>query len=434
MLSYSSASYLYERRFSVDLSLIAWGVRLKMVAGTYKLRPEKGVQLTVLAQVPMRRSLVLCVSVVLFTASLSAQRLEARFTADKNIYLVGEPVFITLSVTNKSDSTVWVDFTASDAFCENFDIEVPVGQTAHERWGCGWAGSRGRGLRSVPASKTVSVRELVNTKYLLQQPGAYAVRVHTTLRGRDKNDVSANTATRFEVADTLNLELQSGSESQLRTAFQPIIRELNNPDSFLDDTLIELTKTTYAPSAIVALRKANTQKARNALADIAISSDDLPRRIAAISELGRAGDKECLPVLTSLMESSQGELQAAAAEAAADLGDGAVVPQLTALAYSPDTNAAIPGTNGLAHSRAREAVQILIDLLRNSHLLVRKAAVSGLWLLTHRVSLTANTWTDVVNPDSAERVHAQWLAWWNTRGRIAETYCMADCSSPEPLD
>ena len=128
MLSYSSASYLYERRFSVDLSLIAWGVRLKMVAGTYKLRPEKGVQLTVLAQVPMRRSLVLCVSVVLFTASLSAQRLEARFTADKNIYLVGEPVFITLSVTNKSDSTVWVDFTVSDAFCENFDIEVPVGQ------------------------------------------------------------------------------------------------------------------------------------------------------------------------------------------------------------------------------------------------------------------------------------------------------------------
>jgi hypothetical protein len=402
----------------------------------------------VLVQVTMPRPLLLCVFIALFTASLSAQRLEAKFSADKNIYLVGEPAFITLSVSNKSDSPVWVDFTASREFCENFDIEVTGAQTAHERWGCGWAGSCGRGVRAIPAGKAVSVRELVNSKYLLQQPGLYEVSVHTTVRVYEKNAVSA-LINKFDVDDTVDLELQSGNESQLRAAFQPIIRDLNNPDAatrayavaaltelappFLDDTLIELTKTMYAPSAIIALRKANTPKARKTLADIAVSSDDLPDRIAAINQLARAGDKEYLALLTSLM-SSQSELQAAAAEAAAVLGGEAVVAQLTALAYSPDANAAIAGTNGLAHTRAHEAVPILIDLLRNSHQLVRQAAVSGLTLLTHRVSLTANTWTDVVNPDSAARVHAQWLAWWNTNGRTAETYGMADCSSPDPLD
>jgi len=44
---------------------------------------------------------------LLGTASSSAQSIEARFLTEKADYLVGEPVFVTLAITNKTSELLW---------------------------------------------------------------------------------------------------------------------------------------------------------------------------------------------------------------------------------------------------------------------------------------------------------------------------------------
>jgi len=43
-------------------------------------------------------------------ATMSAQGVEAQFTTEKENYLAGEPVFVTLTVSNKGNNTAWLDF------------------------------------------------------------------------------------------------------------------------------------------------------------------------------------------------------------------------------------------------------------------------------------------------------------------------------------
>src|SRR5207253_10375381 len=83
----------------------------------------------------------------------------------------------------------------------------------------------------------------------------------------------------LDVWDSLRVNVQGGNENELESAFRPFVLELNNPDltrraeaaaaitelapPFLEDTLIELTKTNFVRSAITARRKANTRKTRS---------------------------------------------------------------------------------------------------------------------------------------------------------------------------
>jgi hypothetical protein len=66
-------------------------------------------------------------------AMMSAQGVEARFTTVKSTYLIGEPVYVVLSISNKSDETIWVDFGPTDMFCQQFSIEVPGADSALEQ-------------------------------------------------------------------------------------------------------------------------------------------------------------------------------------------------------------------------------------------------------------------------------------------------------------
>ena len=199
----------------------------------------------------------------------------------------------------------------------------------------GFAGSCGRGLREVSPGKSLSLRQLVNSQFRLQ-PGAYAIRAHTAIVVYDQDRFDSPQIAQFDVSDTLTVEVQHSSENQLKAAFQPIVGELDSSDPltrgeaagaimalappFLEDALIELTKTSYAFGAITALRKANTLKTRNGLAQIAISNDDPMLRIEAIRNLGRTGDTSYLPALLRLMQSGEGQIQNAAAQAVGNLG------------------------------------------------------------------------------------------------------------------
>jgi hypothetical protein len=399
----------------------------------------------------LNRLLPLLLLTLLNAASLPAQHVEARFTTDKADYLAGEPVFVALTVSNENNEPVWLDFKSSDMplLCRDFAIEVPGVESAQEQWGCGFGGSCGRGLREVLPGKSLGLRQLVHSQFRLQ-PGTFAIRASTAIVVYGQNLFDSPQIAQFDVTDNLTVKVRRGNENQLKAAFQPFVEELDSPDlikrseaavaitalapPFLEDVLIELTKSSYAYAAISALRRADTLKTREALAQIATGTGDSMLRIEAARNLGRTHDATYLPTLFKLMETDDKEIQNAAAEAAGNLGELAAVPQLAALVSSSDVETRRAGTNGLGYAHASKAVAILIGLLLDSDANVRQAAINGLYLLTHRAAFENNQWADVTGPQSAAAVHRRWVSWWNSHGKDSKIHGMADCAPPEFLD
>jgi hypothetical protein len=387
---------------------------------------------------------------LLTAATLSAQDFEARFNTEKLTYLIGEPVYVVLSVKNKGTESIWVGFGATDMLCQNFSIEVPGADSAHEQWGCGIAASCGSSLWEVAPGKTTALRQLLNREFRLQRPGTYVLRAHTTVTVRSQNLWSSPPFDEFKVSDNLNIEMQLGAEGQLQAAFQPIVEELASTDfsrrgqaaaaiietapSFLEDVLVQLAKTNYGFAAMTALRRADTQKTRNALLQIAIDGGNQMIRVEAIRNLGRTGDATYIQAVSQLMMSTDVQIKRAAAEAAANLGGATAVPEIAALLSSADVQTRQAGANGLEYTHAREAVPILIGLLLDSNASMRQTAASGLWLLTHRVAFDGNQWADVTTLQSASNVHKRWVGWWKSHGRDIEIHGMDDCASPVSLN
>jgi len=398
----------------------------------------------------LNKPLPLLLLTFLTAATLSAQDVKARFTTEKSTYLIGEPVYVVLSVSNTSNDAIWVGFGPTNMFCQNFFIEVPGADSAREQWGCGIAASCGSSLWEVAPGKTTAVRQLLNREFRLQRPGAYVVRVHTAITVRSQNLFTSPPLDEFKVSDNLTIEVQLGVEGQLQDAFQPIVKELARTDlkrrgeaagaiietapPFLEDVLIALAKTNYGFAAMTALRKVDTQNTRSALAQIATDSGNQVFRIEAIRNLGRTGDATYLPTLLQLMKSADIQIQGAAAEAVGNLGGATAVQVITVLLSSTDVQTRQAGANGLEYTHAREAVPILIGLTLDSDARIRQAAVSGLWLLTHRVAFDGNQWADVTTPQSAGNVHQRWVRWWKSQGNDSKIHGMADCAPPESLD
>lgn len=385
---------------------------------------------------------------------MSAQGVEAQFTTGKENYIGGEPVFVALTVSNKGNKPAWIDFklpvAANLSFvCEDFAFEVPGAESAQEQWGCGSAWSCGRSFREVLPGKSLSLRQLVNSQFRLP-PGAYTIRAYTTVVVHAQDLFDSPQIAQFDVTDSLAINVQPGSENQLQAAFQPYVEELNNPDPlkrgeaanaitklaapFLEDVLIEMRESSYAGAAINALRRADTVKTRETLGQLTTSSGDSGLRIAAIRNLGRAGDMTYLPALLRLMQSDDKEIQYAAAEAVGNLGGAKTVEQLALLVSSPDRETRIAGTNGLGAAHASQAVPVLIGLLLDSDASVRETAISGLYLLTHRVAFDGNQWADVTSLQAAAAIHQRWVRWWNLHRNDNEIHGMADCAPPESLD
>jgi len=59
--------------------------------------------------------------------TLSGQDVKGRFATNKADYGIGEPIFVTLTVSNNGNSPIWVDFKSPDMplLCHDFAVEIP---------------------------------------------------------------------------------------------------------------------------------------------------------------------------------------------------------------------------------------------------------------------------------------------------------------------
>jgi hypothetical protein len=203
---------------------------------------------------------------------LSAQDLQARFTTNKADLGMGEPIIMTLVVSNDGSSPIWVDFKSPDfpVLCHDFAVEIPEASPAG-LWGCGIVGSCGRGFWKIPAGGNIARRQLLNGEFSFNEPGTYTLHARTAIAVHDQNSFGSPEIDTLGVSDTLKVNLHRSNESQLKAAFQYYVEELNSSDlgmrneaasaittlapAFPEDVLIELAKTGYAYSAIEGLRK-----------------------------------------------------------------------------------------------------------------------------------------------------------------------------------
>ena len=140
------------------------------------------------------------------------------------------------------------------------------------------------------------------------------------------------------MSNSFEISLVNGNE-KLRAALAPLVAQLASQDfkaraeavgaitdtapPFLDNVLVDLSKTNYVDAAIQGLRKANTPKTRQALGDLAAHGSDSSIRMEALRNLARTGDRSYLFLMLRLVKTTtEPDIRTVAAEAAGDLGEG----------------------------------------------------------------------------------------------------------------
>jgi hypothetical protein len=105
---------------------------------------------------------------------LSAHDVQARFTTEKASYGIGEPIVVTLVVSNNGSVPIWVDFKSPDLplRCHDFAVEIREASPP-ENWGCGFAGSCGHGFREISSGGSIARRQLLNSEFGFKEEGIY---------------------------------------------------------------------------------------------------------------------------------------------------------------------------------------------------------------------------------------------------------------------
>src|SRR5947208_16947764 len=125
--------------------------------------------------VRVSNSLLVALSLTLLgPLSVSAQGIEARFSTEKANYLVGEPLLVLLTVSNKTSETSWLEFQSPDLaklLCDDFAVEVTAAEPAEEPCGCGFAGNCARGWIELRPGKC-GIQVLLVTQQFRHRAGA----------------------------------------------------------------------------------------------------------------------------------------------------------------------------------------------------------------------------------------------------------------------
>jgi hypothetical protein len=391
----------------------------------------------------------LILSVALLSAPWAVAQIEGSFYPEKTTYLIGEPIFVILKIVNASKQAGWVSFKGIDSACQ-IKLEVPGAKSTRESWGCGIGGDCLQGSAGIQPGQVDSTRHLLNHDFFLDQAGKYEVRGTARIGLRETDRFDSPEISEIEVSNTFKISLVNGNESKLRAAFAPLVAQLASQDfkaraeavaaitdtapPFLENVLIDLSKTNDVYAAIQGLRKANTTKTRQALGDLAEHGSDSSIRMEALRNLARTGDRSYLSLLLRLVKTTtESDTRTVAAEAAGDLGGERATPELLPFVASADASARLAGAVGLGHTVDRTAVPVLISLLLDSDSNVRENAAGGLFLLTHRAVFLGDQMADMKDPQAGIAAYQRWSHWWSTNGGRAAIHGMADCDSPEPL-
>ncbi len=372
-----------------------------------------------------------------------AGQIRGELHPEKRTYLLAEPVFVVLDLTNPGSQPVWISMSCV-WLDTRFDAPTaPKPQRGVSLFGCsgGTAGSCGGSSKEIRPGEHYTRRYLLGGPFRLDAPGVYPIRAwHKVDIYAD--ETSYRVVASQEVVSDFELTFIEGSEKQLTSVYAPILRDLNSPDPetswlarcavvdnpppFLENVILALADdpqtTTYSISG---LERLATPRAKAKLAKLSAVDNPECIRQMAITALGGLGDPAYCSVMLDIARESREYSRFIALRAAGYLCGERAFPLLVSQLVNADYSARFEAAYALGNTQSREAVPLLIPLLLDTDPNVRRAARDSLATLTHRRSKS--------DEGSAQATHRDWANWWASNGATAPIYGIDDCEEPEPL-
>jgi hypothetical protein len=391
-----------------------------------------------------------------FLACAAAQ-VDVAIAASKTVYVAGEPVFITVRITNTSTAALTIVVPPSDSCLSAIDVNVeglrrsdlpacsdPTVAT------CSYNGPPAR-LVEIKPYTSYDLRRLVNLIYDLHRPSEYQAHIAFSLSYTDRLDVEHSASfehieyRHFNVEKDLTFSVVNGDASALNAAFAPVVADLGSDDFehhwYAQSILLNLAppfaegqiiawadRADVGQEAMAALRKLGTKRAIEKLEATAFEKpgrNDQSEgvRLAALTEIRHINDQSLLPKLFEITAEDRWQtIRWAAATAAAGIGHDDSVPIVARMLSSSNPSIAFAGAEALGDATSRDAVGILISAIPSAKEDNKlPAIVAALARLTHR--------TTDSDPVARMAIYQKWFAWWSVHHGDADIYDPDDCGT-----
>jgi HEAT repeat protein len=442
----------------------------------------------------MRRYALLALTASLLIhpmGTLAQQDLDIGMKMTKTAAMLGEPVWIDVTVTNRSGRAIYLNFGNECWGNKPLKVSLPDAESTVKpatRCGGGIGGSCGSGaLPSLADGETMTRRYVLDGDFRIVRPGSYEVLLEKTIRYAP---VSSNRS---------DLQLNASLEKQ-QTAKSTVVIQVNAPDSakllaleqgYARTVVEELVEPKFSASqpdgkpmdisaVRLALDRRNSEQMEASLRRYAIveglsvypvagmeavfhdwveSHQYNAYGLMALKRLNTPAAREALAEIAS----SQAHLQDTwiqsfrwqAVDALADLGDKKYLPLLEGLVRDSNAsvhNAALQdlgrlggGTeldllasiarNGRTSEDRREAISAMGDTasLKAVPLLIEFADIADAdEPAATYIALQELTHLDFPSPDHqpASEIKKAWQQYWKEHRRTARSYGPYDCGSP----
>ena len=359
-----------------------------------------------------------------------AAQVEGRFFLNKDSYAVGEPLLFSVEIKNTGSETVFL-FPKTGAQCSDSISLWMHSAKPNQGMACGtsWVTCLDDPTELKPG-QIYSPNWPLDFWYRIEHEGVYT----TNLTGHARFSGLRGGIQEITFSSELQLKVVPGNPDDVRATLEKFQADLQSkdiqvrhhaldvlatiaPDYFHDETL-RLARDPDAFNvmhAASALARMNTPEARAALAEIltrpGTTDNDRDARDGAIQGLGDSGDPSYMQMLIPFAEKEGTRESDFAVIAIGKLGQGSAVPLLQGYLRSPSPEHRIAVAYALRFTVAPEAVDVLIDTLRDNDANVRQKVADNLAELTGH---------SVVQPGSPapapQQLENLWRVWWQKNG------------------
>jgi hypothetical protein len=422
------------------------------------------------------------------SSALAQQDLEIHMHLSKTTILLGEPVWVDVNVTNRAPESIYIDFGSACFGQRPLKVHIPAADPAviePRRCDGGTAGSCASGaLPVLQPGETASRRYVLDGDFRISHPGSYEALVEKYIRyvpvatnpldlyinGSNEKQQIAQATVELTVHPSDPERLLALEQNDAETAMEkppdpplPGSSREGNPldkaalkrawdrrhaaqlESMLNEDAIAAGLSKYPAAGmeptflswvegfrystygLVALKRLNTEAAREALANMAGSvarPDDTwfqsfrPQAVDALADLG---DKTYVPLMVRLIHDSNHSVQISAVHALGMLGGEEELGMLANLARDgATTDDRFEAIRSIGDTASLKAVPPLIDFVSLPDSNEPSESYYALRTLTH---------LEFPDPDHRPlpEVESAWLQFWSLHQVNARAYGPYEC-------
>ena len=273
--------------------------------------------------------------------------IQGQITLGKKEFLLGEPIYIRVVVTNKGNETVNVGDPIYNCF--EFSADGSPGKPVKKLKNPDISGS----FRTIPVAPgtTFDGVAFINEYLDFPGPGVYTVTcdgcilVHKGLAKDQDRSIQS-----ISIKGVVTLKLRRGSVAEQEDVLRKYLAHLKSDDrrlqsqashaftvsesslavKLLKEALMEKgdPRPSYASRATWALAKIGTEQAVQALSNVALHSEKNGARVAAIIQLGSSRIIESVPTLREVLSDPSANIRVAALNSLGKIGDKSSIPEV----------------------------------------------------------------------------------------------------------